>query len=97
MRLPPPERADGEHDEMPVAEAGVDHRGSIGQKLTVGEGPRQQQLTSLGPELDDDAGARCIARGRSTLRALAYFCAFVRPGPLVRPGVALAASIRFKG
>ncbi len=96
MRLPPPERADRKHDEVPVAEAGIDHRGAIRQELTVGEGPRQKQFPRLGSELDDDAGAEGIARGRSTLGAFTDLRGFFSSGPLVRLCVAPIAGIRLK-
>ena len=53
LRLPPPERTDGERHDVPLAERRIDDLGAAGQRLTADEDTRQQHLAGVRRERQD--------------------------------------------
>src|SRR5689334_15113460 len=58
LRLPPPERTNAEHDDVPVPDLRVHDLRTTRQRLTTSERPRQQHVVRVLRERHDDTWTR---------------------------------------
>src|SRR5476651_114758 len=86
LRLPAPERPDREHDDVPLAECGIERRRAVGEELAVEQRAREQHVVRVRRELHHDARTRLVDRDAELLRQLPRLREIVGRGPLAAPG-----------
>src|SRR5262252_1634737 len=85
LRLPAPERPDRKHDDVSLAERGIECRRAVGEELAIEQRARQQHVVRIRRELDDDARARLVDRDPELLRHLTQLCRVVGWRTLASP------------